>query len=228
MPELKQHFVAFLDILGFSQMVEGDADGTNNLAKLYRCHQAAGAIFADDTECSITQFSDSIVVSKPYEASGFKWFAESLAKYQRLLLDEGLLCRGGIAVNTHFSNNAFTFSSGLIDAYRLESTLARFPRVVISADLLDLVFPGGKKMPPYLMREDDGLVFIDYMWVTRNSSPRKMMGMVSELVESMSKSGSASVREKARWLASYSDHVMSSSLSIPRFHDDRPKTAKRK
>lgn len=219
MPELKQHFVAFLDILGFSQMVQaGGKVGDDNLQKLYRCHQGAAAIFAGDASCSITQFSDSIVLSKPYSENEFKWFVEAIGNYQRLLLNEGLLCRGGIAVNTHFSNNSFTFSAGLIDAYRIESERARYPRIVVSQDLLDLVFPAGSaKIPSYLSEEDDGLVFVDYLWITKAKSPAKMNKNIENLVRELGESPSASVREKGRWLASYSDFVLGTKLSVPRF-----------
>ncbi len=220
MPELKQHFVAFLDILGFSQMVEAGGDSVSeNLQKLYRCHQAAAAIFAEDANCSITQFSDSIVLSKPYDPNEFKWFAEAIANYQRLLLNEGLLCRGGVAVNTHFSNNSFTFSAGLIDAYRIESQHARYPRIVVSQDLLELVLPplGAGKLPKYLAKEDDGLVFVDYLWVTRSKSPGKLSAVIKDVVAALGSSDSASVREKGRWLASYSDFVLGTTLGVPRF-----------
>jgi hypothetical protein len=121
-------------VLGFSEMVEADLldQGGGNLAKLFRCHQSAAVIFRDDVNCQIIQFSDSIVVATPYDASRFEWFAARVADYQRLLLDERLLCRGGIAIDQHFSNGSFTFSAGLIRAYRVESQSARYPRVVVS------------------------------------------------------------------------------------------------
>lgn len=45
--ELRQHYVAFLDVLGFSNMVRSDVrQGTQEfLGKLFRCHQGASAIF---------------------------------------------------------------------------------------------------------------------------------------------------------------------------------------
>jgi hypothetical protein len=94
----EQHYVAFLDVLGFSEMVHNDLgkDSDEFLKKLYRCHQTASKIFGDDPTCSITQFSDSIVAAKPYDVQEFESFIRMVANYQRLLLDEELLCRGGI------------------------------------------------------------------------------------------------------------------------------------
>lgn len=221
--DFKQHFVAFLDVLGFKEMVADDLENevNTNLLKLYKCHQSAAEIFHDDPTCTITQFSDSVVISKPYDAAAFDGFARKVANYQRLLLDEELLCRGGIAVNKHFSNNAFTFSAGLIDAYNVESKTARYPRVVISAELLGLVYPNGIGNSSILIEEDDGLLFIDYIGLTAQKRPRLLNSSVQNVVGRLAGSESASVREKGLWLASYADAVLSTKLKQPKFKGRR-------
>ncbi|TWI67218.1 hypothetical protein LZ24_02750 [Desulfobotulus alkaliphilus] len=217
--ELKQHYVAFLDILGFTAMVRSDVTSENqpHLGKLFRCHQSAGNIFKDDPYCTVTQFSDSIVVAKPFEVNGFEWFATKVAEYQRLLLDEGLICRGGIAVNKHFSNGTFTFSAGLIDAYFVESTVARFPRVVVSRDLIDLIYPDQDEYPKFLIKEDDGLVFVDYLGLFKDQGTEKLTTSIVEIVLGLTASKRPSLREKGMWLSSYSDAVLGTELTPPRF-----------
>ena len=217
--ELKQHYVAFLDILGFSEMVSSDSmgDDQNNLLKLYRCHQSLSKIFRNHPDCTITQFSDSVVIAKPYDAADFQWFIKSVAEYQRMLLDEHFLCRGGIAVNKHYSVNSFTFSAGLITAYKVESKLARYPRVVISQEVLDLVYPDYNKIPPSLILEDDGLFFIDYLGLTKKKRPKTLINSVKAIVTSLVENAEPSVREKGRWLASYADATLNTSHCQPRF-----------
>jgi len=221
--ELKQHFVAFLDVLGFSEMVSEDVRGEKqaNLEKLFRCHQSAATIFQDDPNCAITQFSDSIVISKPYLASDFSWFVARVAEYQRLLLDEELLCRGGIAVNKHFSNGTFTFSAGLIAAYKVESKAAKYPRVVVSADVLELVYPTWPARADFLIEEDDGLFFVDYIGLTRRRRPKKLVASISAVVSKLTKSGQPTLREKGLWLATYADAVLGTELQVPRFRGKR-------
>jgi hypothetical protein len=221
--EFKQHFVAFLDVLGFKEMVRHDVlnDSNDYLLKLYKCHQGAANIFHDDPTCTITQFSDSIVISKPYDADAFLGFATHVAEYQRLLLDEELLCRGGIAVNKHFSNNSFTFSAGLIDAYGVESIAARYPRVVISPDLLALVYPDGIGKPTFLIEEDDGLWFIDYIGLTSKTRSRTLSRSIESIVKNLAESDSSSVREKGLWLASYGDAILRTTLKKPKFSGKR-------
>ena len=221
--ELKPYFVAFLDILGFTEMVRSDVGNESNdyLKKLFKCHQNASHIFGNDPSCSITQFSDSIVVAKPYDASNFQSFIEMVANFQRLLLDETFLCRGGIAVNKHFSNGSFTFSAGLIDAYLVESKSARFPRVVVSPEVMDLVYPNRQKIPSLLIEEDDGLFFVDYLGFTAKIRSKTLDRTIGIVVKNLLENKNPSVREKGMWVASYSDAVLGTSHKIPRFRGKR-------
>ncbi len=187
------------------------------LTKLFKCHQSASRIFSDDVNCSITQFSDSIMVARPYEATEFANFTKMVAEFQRLLLDEEIICRGGIAINKHFSNGTFTFSAGLIDAYKLESKSARYPRIVISSEVIDLVYPEKSSNLPNLIKEDDGLFFIDYIGITSHKKPTALKKNIKAVVSSLLESEDPSIKEKGRWLANYSDAILNTNLSTPKF-----------
>ncbi|HBO4973960.1 MULTISPECIES: hypothetical protein [Pseudomonas aeruginosa group] len=215
--ELKFHYVAFLDILGFKAMVESEVKSGEGffLRKLYNCHQKAKSIFESDPELSVIQFSDSIVISRPYSKCYFESFVERICMYQRYLLEEGLLCRGGVAVNQHFNDESFTFSAGLIDAYMVESTSAKYPRVVVSPDVVDLVFSEGG-VSNSLIREDDGLYFVDYLGGCEEERVR-LIPVVRSILNEVSGSASSSVREKGTWLASYCDAVWNTDFCPPRF-----------
>ncbi len=219
---MKIHYVAFLDILGFKSMVAREVESGDGayLEKLFRCHEKCMDIFKSDPSLTIIQFSDSIVISRPYEAGEFRGFVSRIAQYQRYLLDEELLCRGGIAVNQHFTNGTFTFSAGLIDAYTVESTTARFPRVVISPDVIDLVCPD-KNTPLELLREDDGLYFIDYLGITKAQRPKSLSKTLENIVGDLSRSKHSSVREKGIWLANYSDALLGTNLTPQKFSGGR-------
>jgi hypothetical protein len=210
-------YVAFLDILGFKSMVESESNGGEGiyLNKLFKCHKEAKTLFDANTLTTV-QFSDSIVISEPYKAKAFSRFITSIAKYQRMLLDEGLLCRGGIAVNRHFSNGAFTFSAGLIDAYKVESETARFPRVVISPNVIDLVFPT-REISSELILEDDGQYFIDYLGITKDVNPKQLTTTIEKIVTDLRRSTNSSVREKGIWLSRYSDAVLGSHFTQAKF-----------
>jgi hypothetical protein len=219
---MKIHFVAFLDILGFKALVDKEIRSGSGeyLEKLLRCHQKCAEIFKPDPTLSIIQFSDSIVISRPYDASQFIPFVTSIAEYQRYLLDEQLLCRGGVAVNQHFTNGTFTFSAGLIDAYDVESKSARYPRVVIAPDVIDLIYPNGTPSIE-IVKEDDGLYFIDYIGVTKNRQPRLLRNVIRDIVNSLKSSEIPSIREKGIWLANYSDAILRTNHTPPKFEGGR-------
>lgn len=220
--EMRIHYVAFLDILGFKSFVDKETKLKTGeyLEKLLRCHDKAISIFRKDPNLSIIQFSDSIVISRPYVASEFKSFIITIAKYQRLLLDEELLCRGGVAVNQHYTTGTFTFSAGLIDAYKVESETARYPRIVISPDVIDLVYPDNKT-PTELVQEDDDLFFIDYIGITKKQKTEQLKTSIHNVVTSLKSSPSSSVREKGIWLANYSDALLNTTLTPPKFRAKR-------
>lgn len=217
-PQMKAHFVAFLDILGFKAMVESEMKSGDGkfLKKLFDCHVQASEIFTAKPDLSIIQFSDSIVITQPYSKATFPDFIKVIADYQRYLLLQGLLCRGGVAVNQHFSNGTFTFSAGLIDAYKVESENARYPRVVISQNVIDLVAPDQTEIPGLIL-EDDGLHFIDYLKPTKKITRSKLSRSTQQLSEHTKKSQNPSIREKGIWLASYSDYALETSICPKRF-----------
>lgn len=198
-------------------MVDSEAKAGTGffLNKLYNCHQKARSIFSSSPGLTTIQFSDSIVLSLPYSKERFEDFVDIISRYQSYLLEEGLLCRGGIAVNQHFNDDSFTFSAGLIDAYHVESTSAKYPRIVISSDVIDLVYPNGRPLRK-VIREDDGLYFVDYLSQYKDS-PEGILRIVSGIVEDIASSNSASVREKGIWLACYCDAILGSQLCPPRF-----------
>lgn len=213
--EIKTYFVAFIDILGFKGIVEKERSSGysgEQLNKLLACHSECEKIFKEHG-LDIVQFSDSIVISKNYEKEAFHEFVSSVSDYQKYLMQQGFLCRGGVAVNKHYSLSSFIFSPALIEAYRVESEKAIYPRVVVSEDVIDLVFPE-KNYPPTLCKEYDGLFFINFLYGETNTTIGKV---VSRIVNDCLNSKNYSVIQKGIWLANYSDYVLDTSLSPQRF-----------
>lgn len=213
--ELKTYFVAFIDILGFKDIVEKErlsGYSGKQLDKLYICHEECTAIFKDHG-LDIIQFSDSIMISKIYEKDAFHEFITAVSDYQKFLMRQGFLCRGGIAVNKHYSLSSFVFSPALIEAYRVESEKAIYPRVVVSEDVIDLVFPE-RNYPQTICKEYDGLFFVNYL---NNENTSTIGGVISEIVANCLNNKNHSVIQKGIWLANYSDCLLGTSFSPQRF-----------
>lgn len=199
-------YVAYLDILGFSEIVNrvSNAPDSGDLPRLFKCHQTGAGIIANNPLYGLVQFSDSIVISRAFSAEHFSEFVTVVGSYQRMLLAEGFLCRGGISRGNHYSNGTFMMSAGLVSAYGIEVSQARFPRIAISTDLLKLVGESAVTKAPVL-REDDGVFFVDYLSGLKARDISRLTKSIQQCVDECQGHPSSSVREKGVWLAAYSN-----------------------
>ncbi len=177
-------YVAFLDLLGFKNMVYQSAEDQNILNKIYMALSYIGKMQHDnyngimpmvDLGKQVTAFSDSIVIS--YDASmpggGFHVLID-LVYICNDLLGIGIPIRGGVTVGSLIHDEHKCFGPAMIEAYFMESKIASFPRVIIDQKVLeyDLSKPGEANTIEYeaeylqgIIKKDprDGLFFLDYM-----------------------------------------------------------------
>jgi len=116
-------YVAFLDILGFSQLTEKADKHPNWRAWLRDCVAALHATVPPKVEATgfrFVQFSDSIVLSAPRNAGGLNavlWGTKLLANN---MLGRGILLRGGIAAGHFHHDDHLMFGPALVRAYAFE------------------------------------------------------------------------------------------------------------
>jgi hypothetical protein len=180
-----QRYILFADIIGFSKYIASTVD--DNRAVELKLRSFANLIlflkgeFAipieDDTEkelsvkaskrdqylknVSVTQFSDSFIISRETDSSNIK----------ELLLDAcfiwlwgtyfGFLFRGAITFGEIIHTNDFVFGPGFIRAYNLEREKAKYPRIIIDNDIIDNFLANDKYTPLVKKDADDGLYYID-------------------------------------------------------------------
>lgn len=145
MLEFKECFVAFIDILGFKNIVKdqltitridgiiGQWLGTHANIKSENAIVPAGQL-------KVTSFSDSIILSIPTHPNGYfsykmlRYLLSIIERIQFSLAKEGVWFRGGISWGQlHHDKNIY--GDGLVRAYQIEQT-AEFPRVVLDPELL--------------------------------------------------------------------------------------------
>ncbi|MGL5981950.1 MAG: hypothetical protein ACRCZR_01370 [Cetobacterium sp.] len=162
----EKRIVAFIDILGFKQMVI-DSEKDGNEEKIQSIDKALeffkkfkGKTFKyselidieEDAQkkgvenfrinelLEINYFSDSIIISVKVEKERINeilsTFIVYIAALGNLLIKNGILIRGGIDMGNLIHKNGKVFGSALIKAYNLESAIAIYPRIIISKNLL--------------------------------------------------------------------------------------------
>lgn len=160
---IKESCIAFIDILGFKDMVSANVDKVVlalrylklfrdsffrmpspqvDIESSYSFSVTEGVEIDEDVDDYMdrpiaTMFSDSIVISQEInDAFSFANFISLLAQMQFELLREGILIRGGIDIGEVYHDESFIFGEGMISAYLLESKVSKYPRITISEKAL--------------------------------------------------------------------------------------------
>lgn len=135
----KPHLIAYIDILGTSEML-----ASQDYDKFYKAVQDAYqcwiAISKLENTIKVKTFSDNIVFAHPFEDETkeekfikIRDFLNMVYIFQdNLLMENGMLVRGGICIGDLILNDVLVLGPGLIEAYFLESHIATYPRIVVS------------------------------------------------------------------------------------------------
>jgi hypothetical protein len=122
-PHYSDHYVAFLDILGFSELTRlADQDPTWRafLRGSIKTLNETMPRQIERTGFRFTQFSDSIVMSAAMTSEGLSIVVQGCQMLAHNLLTRGVLLRGGIAAGKLHHDDQMLFGAGLIDAYEFE------------------------------------------------------------------------------------------------------------
>nr|NJM00843.1 hypothetical protein [Desulfobacula sp.] len=105
----------------------------------------------------VSVFSDCIVVTGQFDNyHGVVW---AVGWLQAQLLGAGILTRGGISIGKVFHSDEVLYGIGMLNAYRIESSAAVYPRIVIDPKLAIRLPENYKSI--FLSLDADGLFFVD-------------------------------------------------------------------
>lgn len=215
--------VGFVDILGFSNLVENDARKLipENLQRIM-----LGLLEAkqggDEESINILSFSDTIILSCELNGNKALNLLKKAAQIQKTLLKQKILTRGGIAFGKHFQNTNTLFSEALIKAYKIETIRAKFPRIVIDKDLIDWVVNDEDttheqkiEIASIMLADKDAEFFLDYL--SQSSIPDSLNFLNGLMPNKIT----ASVLEKYQWLNTYHNYKCQNTptLSCDSFSD---------
>ena len=183
MEELRtaEHVVAFIDILGASEMIRSDPDKTLNMVHK-RYEQSIGMfekLFGKLKEVlQVRIFSDNIVIIcqsqkiPPLEA--LKLIVMLTSIIQINFLNDDILLRGGITKGNLFADDIMLWGNALVQAYGLESHVAIYPRIVVDPELIGetkLLISKDEKTKlfreNYIVQDKDGLCYINYLHISK-------------------------------------------------------------
>jgi hypothetical protein len=137
----QKSIVAFMDILGFSEIVEktNDAFKVVDIIESLKNEKKAMIKEISAKNIEITWFSDCIVISSPLTLDYVHLILEIIQQMQSELIHLGILLRGGITIGDCYHKNDRLFGPAMIEAYKLESKTARVPRIILSVPLMKFI-----------------------------------------------------------------------------------------
>ena len=157
--------VAFLDIIGFSALVEELEKNPKLHSELQMALKMIGAYkslagkegFAQkDLEISV--FSDSIVISAMPDKINAVIF--SCAHLQAQLAHLGILLRGAISSGLTIHEGDILYGKGMLNAYHMENSSSVYPRIVVDPELLSGL--DARYSEIFLNEDHDGLFYVDF------------------------------------------------------------------
>lgn len=182
MPNLlyEERVICFLDILGFKKLIEDSITDVNVLDKIQKAINHVQVLIKNESTYDefvgrmTTQFSDSLVISYKLEnESSIYNILEDIMLVQFQFAAYDISVRGGIAIGKLVHTDELLFGPAMNEAYRLESEIAKNPRVILTEEIIN----AGKKyhgkqhssakeeefIRDLVALDEDGYYYIDYV-----------------------------------------------------------------
>ena len=183
--EYTECFLVYLDILGIKKLVS-EFDNKQELIKNLINVLKINTKFVNSNQKMTTAgninirswyFSDSFVFLMKDQPENLSHLFLIVRYLQDRLFGEGYLLRGAIVKEKMYypeDDENVLLGQGMIDAYKLESEIAIYPRVVISEKLLNYIkkedikaYPFGKdsiiSLKELIKKDYDGIYFLDLL-----------------------------------------------------------------
>ncbi len=179
--------VAYMDILGFAEMVRRSEEDAEAFRRILESMQIVNAIPSGgkkgvggarrDMPIHSRFFSDSLVFFVKPKPSHIAQLFFVLRYLQDRLWQRHICLRGAIAKGKMYwpaNDDNITVGQGLVEAYRIESTVAIYPRIVVSDTLYRYIADSEAPANPfakdrdtslthYIATDADGVRFLDLL-----------------------------------------------------------------
>ncbi|HLL01573.1 MAG TPA: hypothetical protein VK539_13370 [Myxococcaceae bacterium] len=237
--KLSEQFVAFIDLLGFREEMARIAKHPDEAAALLERFQSTVAetvrkVLIPSQDLPIWEyrgFTDNFVIASPVGRhnldggeGGFGTISSQAAEFQFRLALQGWFLRGGFTMGSFFMDDLTVFGPALVDAYVLESSYARDPRIVLSSSVAKLIKKQLKYYHPnheapqnnFILRDIDGHPFINYLYIAIDyeldvETIKQHKIRVEEKLRTHK--NNPTIWAKYRWVASYHDYFCKTWIS---------------
>ena len=166
----EERYCAFVDILGFSDLINRLREGTTKFESLRsllrKIHEPIREVSLDinKTDFRAQSISDAVALSTAANEYGLSQLFYSLESLTLDLLYEGFFVRGAIVKGPLYHDDKMVFGEALVRAFKLERDTVRFPRVMIAREAVNdaRLFPTSYAAR-HIQQAEDGPFFMDVL-----------------------------------------------------------------
>lgn len=214
MRKYEECYIAHLDILGFKQLVKSETS----------CEEIARIFDEINTQYDITENGTNLV---PHNSMRYKVMSDSICIFISASIPNALvalihtcayfqvrmlrflppiLIRGAIVKGNIYLENDILFGQGLIDAYLIQENYVKYPRIVLSMELIDTLIDSQYIKDLFeiglLFKDYDFVYSIDYLkmfyvWAHPKGTDKELASHISSM---LNKCFDESIREKYLYL----------------------------
>ena len=232
--ETKETVVAFIDVLGATAKMYEDEDKALSIVhnvynEALKLHKHLFDLEKNkNAKLKVNIFSDNIVISAETFSENqylvFRAVVAFAAIIQYKFLASGYLVRGGISMGNFFVDDTMLWGTALVDSYKLESSIAIYPRIVIHPKVIaTLGIATNPSKQRFLMQDLDGLFFVDYLNKDLYGEEQLVLFVLAFIADverlECEANGNLTVMQKINWHSSYLLHKLKTLPKKPKQGD---------
>jgi hypothetical protein len=173
----RDRYCAFVDILGFRQLIErldkdvNQFDALRNLLARVHGTRSGRSPNESDADFRAQSISDAVAISTTPTQSGLFEILTALQLLAVDLLVEGYFIRGAVVRAPLYHDNRMVFGRALIQAYGFESEVAKYPRIMVAREVREDILRFSTKLgntasvpkANWLRQSSDGPMYLDVL-----------------------------------------------------------------
>jgi hypothetical protein len=230
--EYENCYVAFLDMLGFKALCGKKKMNCSEIKTIFdeleslktNFYNGFSTLLVSDKvkqKTNFTVMSDSIVISAPAVGVGLSFIIYLCSSIQYMLLRKGITLRGGIAKGEFFYSANITYGPALIEAYKIESEVANYPRVVISDEITEILEENGFFKYNSTIHDmikqstDDSLYFVHYLNLfDAINNGEQSLKEIENTIQCGFSNTNAHIKTKYKWLKEYYERSFQNPIQL--------------
>lgn len=213
----KECYIAFLDLLGFKSLIEDVETTCEDIAKVFDEIDKEYPVSINEEDRPLMDFSElkkkimSDTICLYVDSSVDNSLAGLIATCDYLQVrlsrrNPPILLRGAIIKGKIYAKGDITFGPGVSKAYLLEEKTAKYPRIILTKNLIDEWkthdFYGDDYVHTYTFRDFDAFYAVDYLYLFYGLDHSKMTWkrFARFVYDILDKETDLSIREKYLYL----------------------------